>query len=68
MSEIDPAVAGTCRACGQDLVHVPGENTYHPWNVEWPEGNHCPALLPLGGLGHLSRRVPDSEFIAGGAS
>lgn len=58
----DPAIPGTCRACGRDLVHVPGESTYHPAAVLGP-GDTCPALLPIGDTEYLSFRVPYAVFI-----
>ena len=68
-------MAGVCRTCGHDLVHVPAHDdkpseTYHPAvsydSVQTP----CSALIPIGcGCEHpdgkrcLSLRVPDREFI-----
>ncbi|HEY9416635.1 MAG TPA: hypothetical protein VIQ30_17905 [Pseudonocardia sp.] len=58
----DPAIAGTCRTCGRDLVHVPGERTYHP-AVVLQESGPCPALLPIRDTEYLSHDVPYTEFI-----
>ncbi len=47
-----------------------GEETYHPWNAEWPDfpDKRCPALIPIAGTEEwrevsYSRRVPDDEFV-----
>lgn len=59
---VEQVIAGACRACGRDLVHVIGERTYHPARVLAPE-DLCPALLPYPGTTTISFNVPDDQFI-----
>lgn len=54
--------AGTCRACGRDLVQT-SERTYHPAAVMSTD-EPCPDLIPIPGTEYFSLDVPAESFIA----
>ena len=62
---MDVALSGVCTDCGYALVQIALDGgtvrTYHP-HFAIPQGETCPALLPIGDTEYLSSDVPTSKF------